>query len=108
MWDAARERPVPSGEVDDPRWPSHLHMNLLPEARGRGAGAQLIAAWLARLRAVGSPGCHLGTLAENRVARAFFARMGFRDLDAPVMVPGMRLRSGGRMHLQLMVQDISG
>ena len=108
VWDAARQRPVPTGEVVDPRWPSHLHMNLLREARGRGAGAQLVKAWFTRLRTVGSPGCHLGTLAENRAAVAFFARMGFRDLGAPVIVPGMRLRSGGRMHLQLMVQDLGG
>jgi len=108
VWDAARQRPVPTGEVADPRWPSHLHMNLLREARGRGAGAQLVTAWFARLRMVGSPGCYLGTLAENRAARAFFARMGFHDLGAPVVVPGMRLRSGERMHLQLMVQDLGG
>lgn len=108
VWDAARQRPVPTGEVADSRWPSHLHMNLLREARGRGAGAQLVKAWFARLRMVGSPGCYLGTLAENRAARAFFARIGFRDLGAPVIVPGMRLRSGDRMHLQLMVQDLGG
>src|SRR6185503_7950885 len=27
-----------SGEIEDPRWPSHLHINLLPDARGRGTG----------------------------------------------------------------------
>src|SRR5579883_2261660 len=25
-------------EFRDPRWPAHLHIDLLPEARGRGAG----------------------------------------------------------------------
>ena len=104
--DAARQRNVPTGEVDDPRWPSHLHVNLLPEARGCGAGRRLVQAWCFRLRQVGSPGCHLATLAENRAAVAFFERVGFRHFGAPTLVPGMRLRRGGRMHLQLMVRDL--
>ena len=107
IWDAAWQRHSPTGELADPRWPAHLHINLLPEARGHGAGAQLMRAWFARLRAVGSPGCHLATLAENRAALAFFERMGFHHLGSPALVPGMRLRSGGRMHLQMMVQEIS-
>lgn len=107
IWDAALQRHSPTGELADPRWPSHLHMNLLHEARGRGVGAQLMRAWLSRLRDVGSPGCHLATLTENTTAMAFFERMGFRHLGAPVLVPGMRLPSGGRMHLQLMVQEVS-
>jgi GNAT superfamily N-acetyltransferase len=107
IYDTARQGGSPTGELNDPRWPSHLHMNLLSEARGRGVGAQLMRAWLCRLREVKSPGCHLATLAENTTAVAFFERMGFRHLGAPVLVPGMRLRSGGRMHLQLMVQELS-
>lgn len=107
VWDAAGDRHVPAGELVDPRWPSHLHTNLLPEARGRGVGAELMEAWISRLRGAGSPGCHLVTLAENTAAIAFFERMGFRLFDAPVLIPGMRLRSGGRMHLQIMVQEVS-
>ena len=101
--DALREPNVASGDLTDPRWPSHLHMNLLPEARGRGAGRSLMTAWLDRLRRVGSPGCHLGTLAENVGAIGFFQRMGFERFGPPLLVPGMRLRSGERMHEQLMV-----
>jgi len=107
VWDALRQRHPPTGELADPRFPAHLHINLLPEGRGCGAGGRLMRAWLARLRAVGSPGCHLATLGENRLAIGFFERMGFQRHGAPVLVPGMRLRSGGRMHLQLMVQALS-
>jgi len=107
IWDTARQGHSPTGELSDPRWPSHLHMNLLREARGCGVGARLMNTWLSRLHEVGSPGCHLATLAENAVAVAFFERMGFHHFGAPVLVPGMRLRSGGRMHLQLMVQGLS-
>ena len=75
--------PLPTGELLDPRWPSHLHTNLLPEARGHGVGPRLMDAWLTRLRAVGSPGCHLATLAENRPAIRFFERVGFRRSAIP-------------------------
>ena len=104
--DSLRDGSVPSGELSDSRWPSHLHINLLRAARGHGAGSALVAAWLERLRQHGSPGCHLGTLAENHAAIRFFRSVGFELLGAPLLVPGMRLRSGGRMHEQLMVRSL--
>lgn len=103
IWDTLRDPSVPSGELSDPRWPAHLHMNLLPAARGHGAGRRLMEAWLRRLRELGSPGCHLGTLAENTNAIAFFRRMGFERYGPPLLVPGMRLPSGARVHEQPMV-----
>ena len=106
LWDTLRDGQVPSGELSDPRWPAHLHINLLSAARGRGAGRGLVEAWLARLRGLGSPGCHLGTMAENTNAIGFFERMGFARHGPPSLVPGMRLRSGGRMHVQLMVRSL--
>ena len=107
VWDAVSHRPLPAGELLDPRWPAHLHINLLREARGCGAGAKLMEAWFGRLRALQSPGCHLATFAENTSAIAFFTRMGFRPFGPPALVPGMRLKSGGRMHQLLMVREIS-
>ena len=106
FWDTLRDGGVPSGELSDPRWPAHLHINLLPAARGHGAGRGLVTAWLGRLRQLGVPGCHLGTLAENTNAIRFFESVGFARFGGPVLVPGMRLRSGGRMHAQLMVQSL--
>ena len=105
VWDSVRDSGVPQGELSDPRWPSHLHTNLTSAARGRGVGTRLMQAWFDRLRAVGSPGCHLGTMGENRNAIAFFERVGFSRHGAPVIVPGMRLRSGERMHVQWMVKE---
>jgi hypothetical protein len=32
--------------------------------------------------------------------------MGFERFGAPLLVPGMRLRTGGRMHEQLMVRSL--
>jgi ribosomal protein S18 acetylase RimI-like enzyme len=107
LWDALRNPSVPSGELSDPRWPSHLHINLLPAGRGRGAGRMLMQAWFARLREVGSPGCHLGTLAENTNAISFFEHAGFERHGPPLLVPGLRMRSGARMHQQLMVRSLT-
>ena len=97
---------APEGGLDDPRWPAHLHINLAPEARGRGAGAGLMRAWLDRLRGLGVSGCHLGTLHENRNAIGFFERMGLRRHGEPQLTPGLRSPEGGRLHAQLMVIDL--
>jgi ribosomal protein S18 acetylase RimI-like enzyme len=104
--DVLREPSAPSGDLADPRFPSHLHIDLLPAARGRGAGRALMEAWLARLRSLGSPGCHLGTFAENTAAIRFFERMGFARHGPPMRVPGMRTRAGARMHQQLLVREV--
>jgi len=63
-------------------------------------------AWLDRLRKVGFPGCHLGTLLENDNAIAFFQRVGFERFGRPLPAPGMRTTTGGRHHLQFMVRDM--
>jgi GNAT superfamily N-acetyltransferase len=89
-------------EFSDPRWPAHLHINLLAEARGQGLGRQLVQRWLEALHVQGDIGCHLQTLAENSSALAFFESVGFERLGPPVLTPGLRTRSGGRLHLQVM------
>jgi ribosomal protein S18 acetylase RimI-like enzyme len=94
-----------SGELADRRWPSHLHIYLVSEARGRGAGSALMEAWFAQLRDAGSAVCHLGTLLENRRAIGFFERMGFRRFGEPRLAPGMRSPSGDRHHLLFMVRE---
>ncbi len=105
LLDTLSQRGTPSGELEDPRWPSHLHINLSPEARGCGVGRSLMDAWFKRLAQVGSPGCHLGTLFENTRAIGFFERMGFERYGEPQLAPGMRTPSGGRHHLQFMVRS---
>jgi ribosomal protein S18 acetylase RimI-like enzyme len=105
--DLLRGTPIPSHEVDLELYPSHLHIDLLPEARGSGAGSALMHAWFDRLAKVRSPGCHLGTLGENTNGIAFFERMGFRRFAPPGLIPGMRDRDGGRIHDQIMVREMS-
>lgn len=94
-------RPVATG-FTDPRWPSHLHIDLLPIARGNGAADGVMNLWFDRLRELGSPGCYLQTSAENTRAVKFFERMGFEKHGENHVVPGSRY-DGKRMHDQTMV-----
>jgi ribosomal protein S18 acetylase RimI-like enzyme len=93
-------------EFADARWPAHLHIDLLESVRGRGAGRRLVDAWFSMLRERGITGCYLQTIAENTRAIAFFTAMGFRRHGAPVLIPGLRTREGGRMHEQVMVTEL--
>jgi ribosomal protein S18 acetylase RimI-like enzyme len=103
---AAARRRMPPGEVIDPRWPAHLHIDLLPVARGSGVGRHLMTTWLDTLRDEGVAGCHLTTWAENDGAIAFFEAMGFRREGPKQLMPGMRSPEGHRHHSQLMVQEL--
>jgi hypothetical protein len=62
--------------------------------------------WLQQLRQLGSPGCHLATIAENARAVSFFERSGFHRHGRPARMPGMGDLDGGRLHQQIMVREI--
>jgi ribosomal protein S18 acetylase RimI-like enzyme len=72
-------------------YPAHLHIDLLPEAQGRGFGRSMIRAFLDGLRAAGVRGVHLGVSPTNTAARAFYERLGFAPLDPPGATPGVIL-----------------
>jgi ribosomal protein S18 acetylase RimI-like enzyme len=101
--DGLRDKRTAASELIDERWPSHLHINLLPVARGTGLGAALMESWLEQLKNSGSRGCHLGTLVENTRAVSFFEKMGFKNHGEPSLVPGMRGLGKERLHQQFMV-----
>ena len=61
-------------------YPSHLHIDLLERARGRGYGRRMMELVMARLRERGSPGGHLGVSVLNPPALGFYERLGFREL----------------------------
>lgn len=103
--DSLREG-APDDTLADPGYPAHLHIDLLPEARGQGVGAGLMHCFEERLRGLGVPGCHLITLRENTSGIAFFEACGFRRHGPPQRVPGLRTRSGERMHQQVMVRSL--
>lgn len=58
-------------------------MYFLPEARGRGAGAQLLALCLAEAKRCGFRRCYLETLENMHAARRLYERAGFSRLAAP-------------------------
>ena len=106
MLDIARDRGAPDDVLGDARWPAHLHINLLPEGRGKGLGRRLMDCWIERLCQRQSPGVHLGTFAENSRALRFFEGCGFARYGDPIRAPGFRTREGNRMHLQWMVRSL--
>ena len=61
-------------------YPSHLHIDLLSRARGRGYGRRMLEQVMDKLRECGSPGVHLGVSALNTSAFGFYQRLGFREL----------------------------
>lgn len=61
-------------------YPSHLHIDLLERARGRGYGRRMLERVMDKLRQRGSPGAHLGVSERNGPAIGFYQRLGFREL----------------------------
>lgn len=61
-------------------YPSHLHIDLLPRAQGRGWGRRMLEEVMRRLRERGSPGAHLGVSLLNTPAMGFYRKLGFKDL----------------------------
>jgi len=58
-------------------YPAHLHIDLLPDVQGRGAGRALIDAATRLLGERGAPGVHLVAEKANTGAQAFYPRVGF-------------------------------
>ncbi len=78
------------------QYPSHLHIDLLPRARGRGLGREMMNMLLAELTAKGSPGVHLGMGATNARAERFYRKLGFHELTrvGDVLYLGKRMAAG--------------
>jgi GNAT superfamily N-acetyltransferase len=58
-------------------FPAHLHVNLAPQFRSRGIGADLIEAFAADASCAGAKGMHVVTSADARNVR-FYERVGFQ------------------------------
>ena len=61
-------------------YPSHLHIDFLERAQGKGLGRTMLQQVMASLRSKGSPGAHLGVSLVNEAATGFYRHLGFRDL----------------------------
>lgn len=73
----ARDVPAPAW-VDD--HPAHLHIDLLPEAQGKGWGRKLFHTWLDLARTQGATGMHLGVSKANPGAIGFYEHLGLKRL----------------------------
>lgn len=62
-------------------YPAHLHIDLLPDQQGQGAGRQLIEAACNLLADRGVPGVHLVAQRANAGAQAFYPKVGFTAID---------------------------
>jgi ribosomal protein S18 acetylase RimI-like enzyme len=68
-------------------FPSHAHIDLLPEIQGRGIGRQLLTLLEERLADAGSVGLHLGVAPQNQSAMHFYEALGYSRLSAIGLPP---------------------
>lgn len=59
-------------------------MYFLPQARGKGVGAEMMKTCLSMAQLSGYKQCYLETMPYMEGARKLYARSGFRELEAPV------------------------
>lgn len=77
----------PTAADDDTveRYPSHLHIDLLPEAQGAGWGRRMMEALFARLAEDGSTGVHWGVSHSNESALGFYRALGATQIAQDAM-----------------------
>ena len=81
------------------RYPSHLHIDLLPRLQASGHGSELTKTLIAALRRQGSRGVHLHVPRANPHAAGFYRHLGFTELPAT----GVELPAP---HLHLFAMDL--
>jgi ribosomal protein S18 acetylase RimI-like enzyme len=64
-------------------YPAHLHIDLLAEWQGRGQGRALMTSFLSGLHEAGAGRVHLSMSPSNTSARAFYDRLGFKEIAVP-------------------------
>jgi len=62
------------------QYPSHLHIDVLERAQGKGLGTALLSRLLNELRSKGSKGVHLEMSSTNYKALKFYKKFGFFEL----------------------------
>lgn len=63
-------------------YPSHAHIDLLPETRRKGIGRKAMTTLESAMRDAGSPGLHLYIDPRNRKAWRFYEAIGYERLQA--------------------------
>jgi len=67
------------------RYPSHLHIDLLPEVQGAGWGRRMMEALFALLAEHGSRGVHWGVSRTNAPALGFYRHLGATEIGGDAM-----------------------
>lgn len=62
------------------QYPSHIHIDLVERAQGRGLGFRMMDVLLGELRRLGTAGCHLAMHPDNRRAERFYYKLGFTEV----------------------------
>ncbi len=75
----AEQAIAPSFGAITARYPAHFHINVTAEARGRGVGSKLVAAFAHACRCAGLAGFHVVTAAQSRNV-GFYRRCGLEEL----------------------------
>ncbi len=68
-------------------WPSHLHIDLLRRAQGRGFGKRMMRILESRLEDLSSTGIHLGVSSVNDNALAFYRSLGYQPMPDAAPLP---------------------
>lgn len=72
------------------RYPSQMHINLVPRLQASGLGSQLTRTLIAALRGQGSCGMYLVVPHSNRRAAGFYRHIGFTELsDSELTAAGL-------------------
>ncbi|MCP5063841.1 MAG: GNAT family N-acetyltransferase [Ignavibacteriae bacterium] len=61
-------------------FPAHLHINILPIAKGKGMGRKLMDEFINKLRTLNVSGLHLEVGKSNKNAIQFYEHLGFREV----------------------------
>ncbi|MFT3926890.1 MAG: hypothetical protein QM778_30370 [Myxococcales bacterium] len=94
-------------DIDLDRFPSHAHINLLPEARRGGIATEVICRLFDHHQRLGSPGLYAESVSTNLGMAAITKRLGCVNLGEPYLVPGWRGPEGERVRVQVYARDLT-
>ncbi|MGE0280787.1 MAG: GNAT family N-acetyltransferase [Rhizobiaceae bacterium] len=76
------------------RYPAHLHLDLLPRMRGKGAAAALLQRCFGQMRHAGVHAVMLGASRANHRGVKFWEKSGFAEIVSPDLEPGETIWTG--------------